>query len=140
MIAVLPALTALAGVGIAEAAGCKVAAAVAQSCILFGHEAKDVIYALSMSYWLLMFTALYVPIAMGLFFVAFITRGKQADPNVLPTNTGLLFWLTSIGLLISPLFVYFGFFLLIIAALLYAVMHWREQAAAKRSTPPDAQS
>lgn len=135
VIAILPALTAFAGVGIARVAGCRVTAAGAQSCVLFGYEARELIHSLSMSYWLLMFTALYVPVAIGLFVVAFITRDKRPDPDAAPTRTGLVFWLTSTGLLILPLFVDFGLLLLTIAALFYGVMRWCERGAARPSTP-----
>lgn len=140
VIAILPVLTALAGVGIARMAGCRVTAAGAQSCVVFGHEAKELIYSLSMSYWLLMFTVFYIPVAIGFFLVAFSMRDKRPDPDATLTRTGLVFWLTSIGLLILPLFPDFGLLLLAMAVLAYAVMRWRERRAATPSPPVDRDS
>lgn len=140
VIAILPALTAAAGVGIAAVAGCPVTAAGAKSCVVFGHEAKELIYSLSMSYWLLIFTVFYIPVAIGLFLVAFSMRDKRPDPDATLTRTGLVFWLISIGLLILPLFPDFGLLLLAMAALAYAVMRWRERRAATPSPPVDRDS
>jgi heme/copper-type cytochrome/quinol oxidase subunit 2 len=140
IVAILPLLTAAAGVGIARLAGCKVTAAGAQSCIIFGHDAGELIYSLSMSYWLLMFTALYVPVAIGLVIVAVRMRRKGSAAHGAPDRAGPAFWLVSIALMTLPLFRHIALFMLAIAALYLAVMRWREQPRQAEDRPPEGEA
>lgn len=137
IIAILPMLTAAAGIGMAGLAGCKLTAAGPQSCIMFGHDAGELIYLLSMSYWLLLFTALYAPVAIGLVIVAFRMKRKRSDADGAPERAGPGFWLSSIALMALPLFRHVGLFLLAIAALHLAIMRFRERPRQTPGGPPD---
>jgi hypothetical protein len=135
LIAILPVLAAVAGAAIAEAAGCTVTAAGAQSCAIFGYQAKELIYAMSMSYWLLIFTALYCPVAIGLFLAAFITRGKGSDPAAPYPVAGLQFWLIAAGALMLPLITTAGLLLLALALIRHVTLRRRERTSAEPSDP-----
>lgn len=137
LIAILPVLAAVAGAAIAEAAGCTVTAAGAQSCVIFGYQAKELIYAMSMSYWLLIFTALYCPVAIGLFIAAFIARRKGSDPAAPYPVAGLQFWLIWAGLLMLPLFTTAGLLLLALALFRHVTLHRRERTGAEPSGPTE---
>jgi hypothetical protein len=124
-IAAVPVLIAVLGIRLADEAGCAVTEASVQSCIIFGYELKDPIYAVVLLYQLLYYTILYVPIAIALLIAAFVTRRKRGGGNMPCPTVGLQFWVISAGLLILPLFTYLALLLMSLAALDFAIGRWR---------------
>jgi uncharacterized membrane protein YjgN (DUF898 family) len=92
-VATLPVIFALVAGIVAKSAGCSLNAAGNQSCIVFGMEAGNMLYSMSIAIWLLIFTWLYLPLAIG-FAVAEANALRLGRQNPFSNRpVGAVFWL-----------------------------------------------
>jgi hypothetical protein len=103
LLAISPLISTLLAAIISSSAGCVMNEGSASSCVILGMEMKDTLYAMAMSFWLIMFTWLYLPVALGIATASVIYWKREKQYPKQAKRAGWAFWFGAIGLLLLPL-------------------------------------
>lgn len=127
LIVVAPFISTLIAALIADQYGCVLNEAFAETCVVMGRDIKDTLYVMGTAFWLMIFTALYIPVAIGLVIAGVVTRQKEKRNAETPPRARAVFWLVAVGLLLLPLFGSFSLMLLVAAGATAFYLHRKRQ-------------
>ena len=103
LLAFAPVLITIAASVIAQAAGCKLDEGTAHICIIAGKDYGQTLYEMGVAFWLIIFTALYLPIAVALGVAGFIYMARGREDSKKNGKTGWVFWLLVASILLMPI-------------------------------------
>ena len=119
LLAISPVLISFAASVIAQTAGCKLDEGTAHTCIIVGKDYGQTLYEMGVAFWLLILTALYVPVALTFGIAGFITIARGREDSNKNGKTGWVYWLMVSSLLLMPVLGTLSIFLAGIAGLIF---------------------
>ena len=128
LFAAMPFLSTFAAAAIASMSGCALDEGSAHSCVIFGFDAGQTLYAMGVAFWLFIFTWLYLPVAFGLVVAGFIVLARGSKDPGRNQKVGTIYWLLFFAAMILPVGQVFAMSFALLAILLG---YWRK----RRATP-----
>lgn len=116
IIVIAPFISAYFASAIADAYGCTVNEAFADPCIVAGIDISGTLYVMFTSFWLFIFSFLYIPVAIGLAVAAAIVWFRDRSGKYAIRTVGLVFWLLLFACLMFPLVTKLSLLLMLVAA------------------------
>lgn len=121
--AAMPFLAALTAAAIASVSGCALDEGSAHSCLIFGIDAGPTLYVMGVSFWLFIFTWLYLPVAIGFVVAGFIVRARDRKDPARNQTVGVVYWLLFFAAMTLP----FTRDVALVLALIAAFLWWQRK-------------
>lgn len=116
LIAAGPLLSVMLAAAVAGVAGCVLHEGSPQPCVVLGMDLGPLLYRMAVSFWLFIFSLLYVPVASVLAIAGGVMRWREKRGGEAIARVGGPYWLAASGGLALPLDPVLGIALLAAAA------------------------